>query len=157
MRTSCVSEMNDINPKKPPKEAKAPFENNLKGTTFLVYRYLVRQREPVGVSKVQRELNLSSPSVSEYHLKKLLDLGLVRAEHGGYVVDKVVLFNMVKIGRISIPLHTAYVTFFGATLAILILLLRPNVISSIYFFALVINCAAVAISIYETIKTQRRY
>lgn len=128
----------------------------LKGTTYRVYRYLLRQGKPVGISDVQKGLGLSSPSVSQYHIRKLLQLGLLREEGDGYVVDRVVLENVVRIRRMSIPVQTAYVAFFGATLIILLGFLRPAAISSVYSFALVVNVAAVCVSLYEALKTIRR-
>lgn len=83
-------------------------------------------------------------------------MGLIREEQGGYVVDKVVLDNVIRIRRVAIPSQIAYVTFFGTTLVILVLFLRPPTISSLFFFALVINCFALAIASYETVKTYRR-
>lgn len=71
-------------------------------------------------------------------------------------MDKVVLDNIIRIRRISIPIQTAYVTFFAATLIILVLFLRPRIIDSVFFFALVINACALAIFIFEAVKTFRR-
>lgn len=129
---------------------------DLKGTTYKTYRYMLRQGRPVGISDVQRALALSSPSVAQYHIKKLLQLGLIREEQEGYVIDKVVLDNIIRIRRISIPVQTSYAVFFGVTLSILLGFLRPNTISSLYFFAVMVNMAALAVSLYETRKTLKR-
>jgi DNA-binding transcriptional ArsR family regulator len=134
----------------------ASYDPYLKGTTYKVYRYMLRHKDPVGISQVQKDLGLSSSSVSQYHLKKLLKLGLIREEQGGYVVDKVVLENVVRIRRTSIPVQTGYVLFFSVTLAFLLLFLRPSVISSVFFFAVVINACALGVSLYEAFKTFRR-
>lgn len=144
-------------PEEPPKD-EAGNENDprLTGTTHRIYRYMMKKRNPVGISQVQKDLALSSSSVAEYHLKKLLQLGLIREDRNGYVVDKVVLDNVIRIRRISIPVQTAYATFFAATLIILILFLRPQIIDSVFFFALVINACALAIFIFEAIKAFRR-
>ncbi|MCL4518681.1 MAG: hypothetical protein M1587_05725 [Thaumarchaeota archaeon] len=92
--------------------------------------------------------------MSQYHIKKLLTLNLIREEGEGYVVNRVVLENFIRIRRISIPIQTAYVAFFGATFFILLTVLRPTTsINSIYFFALVINAVALGIFIYEMAKT----
>jgi len=141
------------------KTAKRPLEaidSHLKGTTYRVYRFILKQRAPVGVSEVQRGLGLSSPSVSQYHLKKLMEFGLIREEQGGYVVDKVVIDNIIRIRKVSIPLQTAYVAFFGVTLVILLLILRPALVNSVYLFAVIVNISALGISLYEMIKTMRR-
>ena len=133
-----------------------PSDTRLSGTTYKVYRYLLKQAAPVGISELQKGMGLSSPSVAQYHIRKLLKLGLVKEEQGGYVVDKVVLENVIRIRRVSIPVQTAYVAFFGVTLAILLVFLRPGAINSLYFFALVVNVAALGISILETKKTFER-
>jgi hypothetical protein len=128
----------------------------LKGTTFRVYRFMLKQRRPVGISDIQRGVGLSSPSVSQYHVRKLLQLGLIREEQGGYLVDKVVLENVIRVRRISIPIHTAYVAFFGALLFFLLVFLRPVTIDSVYYFAVVVNVSALGISVFEMAKTLKR-
>ena len=117
---------------------------------------MLKQRKPVGISQLQEALGLSSPSVSEYHINKLVQMHLVREEQAGYVVDKVVLANIIRIRRVSIPIQTGYVIFFGVTLSFLLLFLRPTPITSLFFLAIVINAAALGISFYEAIKTLRR-
>lgn len=128
----------------------------LKGTTYRVYTYMAKQSRAVGISDIQKALGLSSPSVSQYHVRKLLQLGLIREEQGGYVIDKMVLENVIRIRRISIPVQAAFVAFFGIALFILLAFLRPPTIDSVYFFAVVINVAALGVSMYETRKTLKR-
>jgi predicted DNA-binding transcriptional regulator len=128
----------------------------LKGTTYRIYRYMLKQGRPMGISDVQRALGLSSPSVSQYHIRKLLRLGLIREEQEGYVIDKVVLESVIRIRRISAPIQTAYVIFFSATLLILLAFLKPTIISSLYFFAVVVNIVALGVSSYEMSKTLKR-
>jgi hypothetical protein len=128
----------------------------LQGTTYKVYRYIVRQKRPVGISEVQKGLGLSSPSVSDYHIRKLLQLGLIREEQGGYVVERMVLENIVRIGRMSFPVQTGYVAFFGVAILIMLVFLRPVTITSSYEFALIVIAAAFGVSIWETRKTLKR-
>ena len=117
---------------------------------------MLKQGTPLGISDVQKGLGLSSPSVAQYHIRKLLQLGLIREEQAGYVVDRVVFENIIRIRRFSIPVQTAYVAFFSVTLLILLVFLRPAAMTSVYFFALVINAAALAVSAYEAGKTLKR-
>jgi DNA-binding transcriptional ArsR family regulator len=117
---------------------------------------MLKQRKPVGISQLQEALQLSSPSVSEYHIKKLVQMGLVREEQAGYVVDKVVFDNVIRLRRVSIPIQAGYVIFFVMTLSFLMIFLRPTPINSLFFFAIVINAAALGISSYEAVKTFRR-
>ena len=125
----------------------------LKGTTLRVYRYIYRAGAPVGIHDVQRALKLSSPSVAEYHIKKLLGAGLVQQKDGGYSVDRVIFENVIRIRRTLIPLQTTYLAFFLSTLGILVLFFRPASVTSLFFFALVVNLGGVLITAYEAVKT----
>ena len=138
------------------KDSSRSPEPSLQGTTLRVYRYMLKQHNPLGISDIQRGLSLSSPSVAQYHIQKLIQLGLAKEEQSGYVVDRVVIENIIRIRRTSIPIQSAYVAFFVATLAILLALLRPTTVTSLYFFAVIINIAALAISAYEAAKTWGR-
>ncbi len=129
----------------------------LKGTTYKVYRYIARQSKPVGISDVQKRLGLSSPSVSQYHIRKLVQLGLVREEQGGYVIERMVLENIVRIGRMSFPVQTGYIAFFGIALLVMLVFLRPVAITSSYEFAVAVNATALAVSIWETRKSLKRF
>jgi len=128
---------------------------DLKGTTLKVYRYMYRAGNAVRVNDVQRALGLSSPSVAQYHVRKLLDFGLIREEQGGYVIDRVIYSNVIRIRRTSIPIQAAYAAFFIASLAVMLTLFRPSTISAAYFFALLVIAAGAVLSAYEGIKTLR--
>ena len=129
----------------------------LKGTTLRVYRYMYKQGRPLGFHDIQRGLDLSSVSVAQYHVGKLLRLGLVKEEASGYVVDRVVFESMIRVGRTVIPFQTSYATFFAATLVILLFFLRPTVLTSLYLFALVVDVVALGISIFESAKAILRF
>lgn len=144
--------MNDI-----PGKTDEASDAYLKGTTYKVYRYILKERRPQGISDIQRGLRLSSPSVAQYHIRKLLRLGLTREEQGGYVIDKIMLENVIRIRRVSIPIQTSYIAFFAVTLFILTFFVRPATINSVYFLAIVINVMALGISLYETMKTLKRF
>lgn len=118
---------------------------------------MLRQRKPVGISDIQKAIGLSSSSVSEYHVKKLLRLGLIREEQAGYVVDRVVLDNVIRIRRISIPIQIAYVSFFSVTLLLMIAFLWPKEITAAYFLGVFVNSIAIVVSLYEMAKTLRRF
>ena len=127
----------------------------LRGTTLKVYRYMYKSAEAVRVNDVQRALGLSSPSVAQYHVRKLLDFGLIREERDGYVIDRVIYSNVVRIRRTSIPIQAAYASFFIASLVVMLTLFRPAAIGSAYFFALLVIALGALISVYEGIKTLR--
>ena len=128
----------------------------LTGTTYRVYRYMFKVGGPVGVYDIQRGLKLSSASVAQYHVKKLLQMGLIKEEGEGYVVDKVVFDNIIRIRRVAIPVQVGYVAFFAVVLGALLTLLRPSVLTSVYFVALVSSLVALLVFIQQTIKTLRR-
>jgi len=127
----------------------------LGGTTLRVYRYLYRQARPLGVHDVQRGLGLSSFSVAQYHIKKLLAAGLIREETAGYVVDRILFENMIRIRRSVIPLQLGYSTFFGTTMILLLTVFRPPEMTSTYVFALAINLAAFVLFLVEYVKVAR--
>ena len=67
-----------------------------------------------------------------------------------------VLENVIRIKRVSVPTQTGYLAFFGVTFFVLLVFLRPDTINSLYFFAVVVNVAALAVSLYEVGKTLKR-
>jgi predicted DNA-binding transcriptional regulator len=131
-------------------------ETSLRGTTLKVYRFMLKSKTPVGIHDVQRGLGLSSASVAQYHIRKLQSLALVREEGEGYVVDRVVFDNVIRIRRTAVPLQTAYVAFFASSLAILLTLFRPATFTSLYIFALIVVAIGLVTAGYETIRTLGR-
>ncbi len=130
-------------------------DNPLGGTTLRVYRYLYKTGKPLGIHDVQRGLGLSSASVAEYHLKKLLRDGLIKEGGSGYIVDRVMFENMVRLGRWVLPFQATYAAFFVTTLAMLVTIFRPTTLTSSYVFALMVNIVALGVSVYETWKAAR--
>jgi hypothetical protein len=131
----------------------------LRGTTLKVYRYIVGKRdEPVRISEVQNALGLSSASLAHYHVRKLMDLGLVREEGVGYVADKVAIENFFLLRGTIIPYQAAYASFFSVTLIAMLVILATvshSTITSLTFIALVVNVAALVVSIYELRRAMR--
>ena len=52
-------------------------QKRLTGTTWDVYLSVLASGEPIGVRDVWRNLNLSSPSLAQYHINKLLGMKLI--------------------------------------------------------------------------------
>ena len=139
-----------------PSDASRGSDAYLKGTTYRVYRYLLKQRgqweSPTcrggWISALPQSLSTTSGSscgsASSGRSRK------------GYVIDKMVLENVVRIRRVSVPTQTGYLAFFGVTFFVLLVFLRPATINSLYFFAVVVNVAALAVSLYEVGKTLKR-
>ncbi len=124
-------------------------------TTRRVYRYMYKVGEPVGIHELQRGLGMSSSSLAAYHIKKLLDEGLIREQDGGYVVDRIMFENMIRIRKSVIPFQTTYTIFFASTLALLLILFFPRTMTAGYLFSIFVNVAALGFFLYETIKAFR--
>jgi len=61
----------------------------ISATTWNVYLYVLTSREPIGVRDVWRELKLSSPSLAQYHVNKLLELNMIiQTREGKYVASE---------------------------------------------------------------------
>ena len=128
----------------------------LRGLTLKVYRFILKNNRPVGIREVQRALNLSSPTLALYHINKLEEAGLIKKELGGYVVDRVILENLVRLRRILIPRNFFYTVFFVASLFMLVVFLRPPALTREYVFSLAVVTVAAGTSVYETIRAFSR-
>ena len=111
-----------------PAEKKTPgmVDAQLKGNTLRVYVYALKKRK-VGVREVQRALLMSNPSLAQYHLNKLKELGLVSENNGEYeVIGEVkvdVMRDFLRLGTLIVPrfvfyavvftVFAAYLTFVG--------------------------------------------
>jgi DNA-binding transcriptional ArsR family regulator len=87
----------------------------LKGNTLRVYVYALKKRK-VGVREVQRALLMSNPSLAQYHLNKLKDLGLVSENNGEYEISNEVkvdvMRDFLRVGTLIVPRFIFYAVFF---------------------------------------------
>jgi hypothetical protein len=113
---------------------------------------VLRANKPLGIREVQRALELSSPSVAQYHLSKLENLGLVKKERGNYVVNKVVLESCVKISRFIIPRYLFYCILAVVVLLIQVTFLKPDFLYSEYYFSILASILFLLVFCYETVK-----
>jgi hypothetical protein len=125
----------------------------LTGNTAQVYRYAIKQRKPVGVRQVQRALNLSSPTLAAYHLGKLEEAGLLKQTPEGYVVDRLVLENFVRLRQLVLPKYLFYFAVFATAVLLQIILFRPSQFTKEYLFSTSMLVLAAAYFGYETIVT----
>jgi DNA-binding transcriptional ArsR family regulator len=130
-------------------------EERLHGTTLKVYRYILRHG-PVRVREVQRALNLSSPRLASYHIEKLAADGLVKDVGEGYIVDKVILSNIVKVRRLVVPRYLFYFVFFITLLIVELTLLNPGILIREYLLTIFATAIAAAIFLWETIQAWRK-
>ena len=101
----------------------------ISGTTWDVYLYVLTSKESVGVRDVWRALSLSTPSLAQYHINKLIDMKLLRqSKDGKYLIEESqkvdALRNFVLLRGKLIP----RLVFYGAVIAgvlVMYLMLRP--------------------------------
>jgi DNA-binding transcriptional ArsR family regulator len=128
----------------------------LRGTTLEVYRFLLKSSKPVGIREVQRALDLSSSSVATYHLSKLEEAGLIKKELGGFIVNKFLLENSIKINRFLIPRYFFYSVFAIAVLLTELTVMKPAFLYREYVFSLIATGILAFFFCYETAKTWLR-
>ncbi|MGA2198328.1 MAG: hypothetical protein ABSG45_00140 [Nitrososphaerales archaeon] len=133
------------------------IEYELRGKTLKIYLYMLKQNRPVGVREVQRDLQLSSPSVAFHHIEKMVRLGVVEQDQlGNYViakkVDPGILQAFVNVGKFSLPRVGFYAVFFSTIAA-------AYVLSNLRFldvYALVATLGGAAVFWYELFRIWRR-
>lgn len=129
--------------------------SELKGNTLRVYWALLNARDGViGVRELQRQLGFSSPTLSAYHLNKLVDLELVAKEISDYrLVRKVkvgILRQFIKLGTFMLPRYVLYAIMF--TMLLVFLITQIKRFSFFSSFALMLGVLSTVISWYETIR-----
>lgn len=130
--------------------------NVLKALTLKVYHLLLREDKPLSIRAVQRKLGLSSPSLAFYHLNKLENVGLIRQTPSGYVVDSVLLGDLVRLKRMFIPRFVFYVGFFLFVLMVELTIYKPLQPTAEYVFHVLISLSATLFFIYESIRIWSR-
>lgn len=141
------------------------ISSELRGRTLRVYWYLLKSRHStVGVREVQRALGFSSPSVALFHLRKLVDLGLVESTMtGNYFLVRQVKIGILKwftrIGSFMLPRYVFYSVLIS-TMFILYICLYSSVLTNpefqyIYLTGIVISLVACCIFWFETFKMWR--
>jgi hypothetical protein len=107
--------VNEANTPKPDAPTRGMVNSELKGNTLRVYVYALKKRK-VGVREVQRALLMSNPSLAQYHLNKLRELGLLSEDGGEYsIVSEVkvdVMKDFLRVGTLLVPRFIFYAAFF---------------------------------------------
>lgn len=76
---------------------KKPAKRYLSGLVWEVYLYILTSNEPVGVRDVWRGVKLSSPSLAQYHIKNLLEMGLIsQTKDGQYVAEEKARIDVLR-------------------------------------------------------------
>ncbi|MGA2664400.1 MAG: hypothetical protein ABSF83_05605 [Nitrososphaerales archaeon] len=133
------------------------IEYELRGKTLKIYLYMLKQGRPMGVREIQRDLQLSSPSVAFHHIEKMVRLGVLEQDElGNYViakkVDPGILQAFVNVGRFSLPRVGFYAVFFSTIAAAYFL----SNLSFLDVYALIGTVGGAAVFWYELLRLWRR-
>ena len=102
-------------------------KKHVSGTTRSVYLYILTSRKAIGVRDVWRDLELSSPSLAQYHINKLLERQLIEIDrYGKYQAteeEKIgALRNFILLKGKLIPRLVIYGVLLSSFLALYLLL-----------------------------------
>jgi len=89
-------------------------------------------------------------------MNKLEEAGLIKKEQHGYVVDRVVLENLIRLKKTLIPRNFFYMIFLVTSLMVSIVFLRPPVLTREYMFALAVIIVAAVTAVYETARAMSK-
>ncbi|AWR97028.1 helix-turn-helix domain-containing protein [Acidianus sulfidivorans JP7] len=117
-----------------------------------IYYYLLKQKSPVNIKKIQKDLNISSVSLVYYHIRKLEEEGLVKETDEGYVVEKVVLSEFIRLYNHVIPTSVFWASFFISSLFLMIIFLILNRPLDGEIFGIIIVSITSAIFINDILK-----
>jgi len=131
------------------------IDDQLKGNTLKVYMYLLKAPSAsVGIREVQRALKFSSPTLAQYHLDKLRELGLVRKESTEFLlvsdVKVGVLRQFYRVGAVLVPRFVLYAVLFTVLLGFLGFIITEITLVSV--FALILALLGAAIFWYEAVR-----
>jgi predicted DNA-binding transcriptional regulator len=140
-------------------EKKLVVESQLKGNTLRTYIYVVTHKKS-GVREVQRELHFSSSSLAQYHLAKLVDLGLL-TENGGeyFLADQIkvdVLKDFLKFGTLIVPRFVFYAVFFTIISTFFGFVALDRSLTELNALLIGLLCVATALFWYEALRAWLR-
>jgi hypothetical protein len=133
---------------------------DLKGNTLRVYTYLFKVQRS-GVRETQRSLGFKSASLAQYHLDKLVDLGLAtKDEVGNYFLAREIkieaLEQFLKIGTYLIPRFVLYSVMLTSLFVYFVIAVGGDIPTTISVWAYIFAIAGLVITWYETFRAWRR-
>lgn len=131
----------------------------MKGNTLRVYTYLFKVQRS-GIREAQRSLGFKSASLAQYHLEKLVELGLATKDASGdYLLAREIkieaLEQFLKVGSYIIPRFVLYSVMLSFLFAYFVLVVRVT-ISTISIWVYIFAVAGLLITWYETVRAWRR-
>jgi hypothetical protein len=138
-------------------------QQELNGTLFSTYVYLVKAAKPVGPRDLMRGANLSSPSVAYRNLQRLTDLGYVaKDDYGNYIVRKKVnLKGYVWLGKTLLPRFAIFGFIFVGVLVAEMAVLVPHLmlgspVEESFWLLTVVTIVAAVIFLVEGLRYRRK-
>lgn len=151
--------MSESTPPLADKPTQGIIDAGLRGNTLRVYVYALKKRK-VGVREVQRALLMSNPSLAQYHLSKLKDMGLVSQTDGEYEITNEVkvdvMRDFLRVGTLIVPRFIFYAVFVSVFAAYLSFVAYPyfQYVPLLEWFSGALIVAALAFW-YEAIRAWR--
>ena len=137
----------------------SPSTVDLKGNTLRVYTHLFRVRKS-GIRDTQRSLGLKSASLAQYHLDKLVALGLAnRTDSGDYVLASEIRLEafeqFFKIGRYMVPRFVMYLAMLFALFAYFLAFVGAA-LNAYTVWVFIFSVLGIGICSYETFRAFSR-
>lgn len=136
------------------------IDSNLKGNTLRVYTYIFKVQRS-SIRDVQRGLDLNSPALAQYHLEKLVSLGLVKRDEmsGEYSLVKEIkvetLERFLKIGSYIIPRFLLYTVMLTVLFTYFFVFVAHVSLNGYILWTYLIGGFAMVVMWYETLKAWR--
>jgi hypothetical protein len=133
---------------------------NLKGNTLRAYTYLFKVHRS-GIREAQRNLGFKSPSLAQYHLDKLVGMGLATKDPSGdYILAAEVkieaLAQFLKFGSVIVPRFVLYSVMLTVLFSYFAISVSHFTFTPIGIWAYIFGTIGVAITWYETVRAWRR-
>ncbi|WP_244372426.1 winged helix-turn-helix domain-containing protein [Staphylothermus marinus] len=122
-----------------------------------IYVYLLTSNEPKSVREIAEALNMA-PSSIHYHLKKMVEDGIVKKASRGYTINKLVsIEGYIIIHRKILPRLFIYSLFFlGLTIGSIIEIVLDKNFNIDRLLLLISSISAFTLLLYESINAWRK-
>ncbi|WP_245521893.1 winged helix-turn-helix domain-containing protein [Staphylothermus hellenicus] len=122
-----------------------------------IYIYLLTSDEPRSVREIAEALNMA-PSTVHYHLKKMVEDGIVKKASRGYTINKLIsIEGYIIIHRKIIPRLFVYSLFFlGLTIGSIIEIVLDKNINMDRILLLISSISAFTLLLYESVNAWRK-
>jgi hypothetical protein len=130
---------------------------HLSGNTLRVYTFIFKVKQST-IKEVQRGLGLNSPALAQYHLEKLVTLGLAKRDDmsGEYLLVREIkvetLEQFLKIGSYIIPRFLLYTVMLSILFGYFVFFVSGLTLNGWTLWTFLIGGFALAVMWYETLK-----